>query len=400
MQRVSRIHNVFSKLKQREPMFARLKTPFFLLLEDDQEAHLKMLEHSARGRFEIFYVYKTNLNPRICEMTAQHGFGAEVVNLQEMKRAVRIHGKVLLNGIHKTDEELLFAIRNSKVRIIVDCLEEIQRIAELSSGKRVPVGIRISLPGEWHRYGISSKDLPKAFSSDAIMVEGLHVHNGHEKDFSTDRQNMLYLRKIIQKNRKHLTNMKWVDIGGGFFPGGYGRFSQVRSAAKRLGASFLAKPSIRDFDYKDVLGLLNNIHRFFIRYIVPVCPQEPKLYIEPGMLIANPNIYFITKVVSKKAGYIVVDGGTNNLPVMKGKAHIVVNLSTKGDLRRINGPVSGPLPRFCDVVADYYFGDTAQIGDLIAIADAGAYTYSYAHFFVRPVAHFYTIKDGRIRKIG
>jgi diaminopimelate decarboxylase len=394
-----RLKPLWQKLWQHEKLLKSTETPYFLLHEDDQEEHLKQVEDCARDRFEVFYVYKTNLAKRLAEMTAAHGFGAECVNLAEMKRAVKLHKKVLFNGIHKTEEELRFAVKNNVI-ILIDSLQEAETISKFTKARQ-DVGLRLAIPGAWKRFGVQSEDVEKVLSIQNLKVIGLHVHNGFEKPFSQDISNMDELRKAIMKHRSKLNDLQFVDIGGGYCIGGYRNYSRAEVLIGFLARTsedftMFLRPKARDFDYIDVKRFLDKLYKTYQKKIQSL-GIAAKMYIEPGRLLSNPNVYFVTRVLKTKGKDIIVDGGVNNLPAIGRQKHIVINLDTHGDILHLNsGRVYGPLPNVLDRLSNYYYGDPAHEGDIMIVADVGAYSFSYAYYFVREIAKFYSLKGGKI----
>jgi len=396
----NRILCVFNKLKPIENILSKSKTPFFFLNVDDQDKYLTELEEIAKEKFEVYYVYKTNPIKKMCELAAKHGFGAEVVGKNELMLSLKLHKKIIFNGLYKTDEELMLAIKNKdKVTIILDNLDEIRRIKAFAKGEKIRVGVRISFKGAWERFGLTSDELKDLLKLDIVEVIGLHTHNGIEKGPGYYRDILRSFREIINQN--NLKNLEFVDIGGAFPTGGYRPYSKIKKNILRYadnGKPFdkLLMPRKRDFEYSDIATFLKGVYDEYKESIMPAAPAA-KLYLEPGRLIASPNVYFASKVINIKRESVIVDGGYTNLMPINNEKHIVLNLSTKQDITKLNhARIYGPLPHVSDFLSRYYYGDNVKAGDVVVICDVGAYYHAMASDFIKKKAEFYCLEKNKL----
>lgn len=402
----SRVLTIFDKFKECEPILRKAKTPFFLLEEDDQEKHLQRLEECSKGKFEVFQVYKTNPVKRLCEMGASHGFGAEVVSEKELKLALKLCNKSLLNGLDKSENELRLAIKNkNKVTIIIDNVEEVERIAKLAKGQKVQVGLRISIKGFYERFGLNENEIKEVLNSSNLDVIGIHAHSGISQNIEYYRKLLERMRSIIISNKDKLPHLEFVDIGGAFPIGGYKPFSRKDSLIA-ISTKYLAwldkflMPKPNYFDYVDMTAFLNRVYEEYRKIILSLKFTKPKLYIEPGRLFSSQNTYFVARVIQIKHGEIILDGGyTNLLPIAREK-HLVINISSAAKPDMFNKTnVYGPLPHGADFLSRYYYGDKLKKGDLVMICDVGAYYYSMASNFIRDKAPYYSLSKKKLRRI-
>lgn len=401
-----RVLAVRSKFKEYDRLLRGAKTPFFLLEEEGQEKHLQMLELCSKGKFEIFQVYKSNPIKRICEMGALHGFGAEVVNEKELRLALKFRQKIIFNGLDKTEEELKLAIKNKdRVIIIIDNVEEVERIAKLAKGEKIRVGIRISIRGAWSRFGLTESEIGTVLNSSELEVIGFHVHSGIERDIEYYKKILNIMRQIIINNREKLKKLEFVDIGGAFPTKGYKPYSLTENIVAKCSKycsklDWFLMPKEKEFDYVDMTGFLNKVYDEYKKIIISLEFIQPKLYIEPGRLITSPNIYFIAKVLNIKRDEIILDGGYNNLPPIAREKHIVLNLSSSTDAAKFNkANIYGPLPHVADFLSRYYYGDKLKKGDVVMICDVGSYYYAMASNFIKDKAPFYSLSKKKLRRI-
>lgn len=401
-----RVFAIWDKFKKYEPVLREAKTPFFLLEEDDQEKHLQQLEECCNGKAEVFQVYKTNPVKRLCEMGAAHGFGAEVVSEKELRLALNLCSKVLLTGLDKSENELRLALENkNKVTIIIDNIDEVERIARLAKGQKIRVGLRVSIKGFYERFGLNENEIKEVLNYSSLDVVGLHAHSGISQNIEYYRKLLEKMRSIIISNKDKLPHLKFVDIGGAYPIGGYKPFSRKDSLIA-ISTKYLAwldkflMPKPSDFDYADMTAFLNGVFEEYRKIILSLKFTQPKLYIEPGRLYSSQHTYFVARVMQIKHGGIILDGGYTNLPPIAREKHIVINISSAAKPYRFNKTnVYGPLPHGADFLSRYYYGDKLKKGDLVMICDVGAYYYSMASNFIRDKAHYYSLSKKKFYRI-
>lgn len=394
-----RVIELWRRFKPLENLLKSGKTPFFFLDEQGLRSHLEKLRKSSDGKFEFFYVYKTSHLRKICEIVSEFGFGGEAVNLEEMQVAAALGKKIIFNGLDKSDEELKFAAYNQdKVMMILDNFDEILRLKALFPGKRFNAGLRISIRGPWERFGFREDELEKVFLQDNLSIFGLHVHNGIEMYLPYYKNILKLFRKIIIKHKEKMKDLQFVDLGGAFPIGGYRPYGRLENFIAKsafcqtLFKSFLLpKPS--DFRYVDVETFLGSLYEEYKKIILSIDFVKPKLYLEPGRLAISSNVYFCTKVINIKHNNIILDGAYTNLSSIAKEKHIILNLSSNSEPSKLNQAMCfGPLPHVSDFISRYYFGDTIKKGDILLIADTGAYYHAMANDFVRKKAQFFALK--------
>ncbi|MEG0499620.1 MAG: diaminopimelate decarboxylase, partial [Rikenellaceae bacterium] len=121
--------------------------------------------------------------------------------------------------------------------------------------------------------------------------------------------------------------------------------------------------------------------------------EEQKLHFELGRSLVGQCGELITRVLYNKVSgdgeeLVVVDAGMNDLmrPALYGAKHKIVNLSSKGELRKYT--IVGPICESSDVFSTDIFLSETHRGDLLSIKSTGAYGASMAsNYNMREIAN-------------
>ncbi|XPV69348.1 MAG: carboxynorspermidine decarboxylase [Halarcobacter sp.] len=190
------------------------------------------------------------------------------------------------------------------------------------------------------RLGITKKN----FQEDSLQgVDGLHFHALCEQNVDALEGAL----KNFEKNfGKYLSNMKWVNFGGGHH--------------------------ITRADY-DVLGLINLLKDFKLRY------PHLTVYLEPGEAVGWKTGFLIATVLD------IVDNGMN-LAILdtSAEAHMPDTLampyradirnSGKENEKKYTYRLGGNTCLAGDIIGDYSFDEPLKIGDKIILEDMIHYT--------------------------
>jgi len=126
--------------------------------------------------------------------------------------------------------------------------------------------------------------------------------------------------------------------------------------------------------------------------------DKPTLILEPGRAIVSESIFLLTRIVSKKncsdLTSIVVDAGVNLLPSAYYLKHRIESLRDDGGNSKIPVDIYGPLCMQVDVLGVGVELPDPQIGDILIIHSAGAYSISHSIQFIQPRPGVILIHDG------
>jgi len=338
--------------------------------------HLPTVRERARALQAIgaidqrYYAIKANSHPAILEALVQEGFGLECVSHGELRRVFDTLPELSPRRVLFTpsfaprhEYEAAFALG---VTVTLDNVEALKRWPDTFRGRhlwlRIDLGHgdghheKVNTGGKQSKFGLSTARVDEfvdAARALGISIVGLHAHLGSGVETS---QHWRLMFDELAGFARRIGTVETIDIGGGL-PIPYSADDEPFDLA-RWGAG---------------LAEVRAVHPAF------------RLAIEPGrFLVAESGVLLshATQVIEKdgihRAG---LDAGMNTLvrPALYDAWHDIENLSRLDDAAMGPFDVVGPICESSDV-----FGKRRQLplatepGDVMLIADAGAYGYSMA----------------------
>lgn len=418
--------------RQRRDLLLRaaehVGTPCYVLSEGDLvgQAH-RVCEafDTLDTRAEVFYAYKANDLPCLCQRLHREGIGAEVVSELELRLALELKcDRILFNGPAKSDDELRLAARHAdRVWLHVDHSNEVKRIGRLKLRARQPIRVAVRIDpgpeigGAWRKFGVppetAVKVIRQILRTPGLKWEGLHGHlswNTTPEPYAKLVRIFAHVIKSLSRNeRRHL---RYVDVGGGFYPPGEGvRLPELPAgqaallaeaeSGKRLTTRRVFFPKAADID--QYACRIDQAMKEDILSIAGV-PPDVVVRLEPGRWLVNNAVGIVTTVVTKKGtNTVFVDGGIHltHDGRMQGEYHAVANLSRPGRSAReracrVFGPMCDPL----DCWGDTCWGSAPRVGDHLWIANMGAYGSSSSMRFLFPLAPYVLVTErGSVRRL-
>lgn len=343
----------------------------------------------------ICYAVKANSNLAVLRALAKQGCGADVVSGGELRRALSAGieaKKIAFAGVGKTRDEMRLALEAGIGQFNVESEFEIEQLAAVARdmGKTAPVVFRVNpdVDAQTHakittgkkenKFGIDYNEAPrladKVKSLPSLRLLGLGIHIGSQlMQMSAFGEAFAQLRGLIEALRGKGFDISIADIGGGLGIS----YQSGETAPSPQDLAQMAKKYFADFGCKIVIA--------------------------PGRSIAGNAGVLLTRVIGIKqtAGkrFVIVDAAMNDLlrPTLYEAFHGVI----AEDERRQNGAHSpadlvGPV---CET-GDFLALDRAMpefiAGDLLVLADAGAYGASMAsEYNSRPLAAEVLIDNAR-----
>jgi len=305
---------------------------------------------------------------------------------------------ICLTGPGKSYEELEIAIKNNIV-VSAESSLELHRLDEIGEEimHKPSVLIRVNptftqkragmkMASGSSQFGIDAEQVPellKWVNNSCINLHGFHIYSGSQiLDIDALRYSQTKTFELIKELAHHLKQpIKTINIGGGF---GIPYFSKhqpldLNSVAKNLEALI---PTLTDGN--------------FIQPITPI--------VELGRYIVGESGIYLSEVVDKKVSrgktYLVTNGGMHHQLAASGNlgqknrknfpVYIVNNIdSREKEIVNIVGKLCTPL----DIIGDEIELSKAEVGDIVAIFQSGAYGYSASpiNFLSQPEAGEYLI---------
>lgn len=331
---------------------------------------------------------KANDVPAVIAAVARHGLGANVVSRGEWMAAQRAglaNEQITLEGIGKTPGDLRAAARaardGSPLRwVSLESADEAAALAAIvrrQRGGRLDVVYRLNpdvLPETLAglavgagatKFGLTDTELGGAIEAGGgpdgpLRPRGIHLHIGSQLGaVDAWRDAVRRAVAIAALWRGSIASFDTLDVGGGFpvFEEGVPAPGPDRFAREL--------PAILD--------------------AVPADRRPTRLAIEPGRFLVARAGWLVARVlhVRDRGGrQVVLDAGMTELvrPALYGARHPVVALTRLG--RPLDGPVAleptrveGPICEATDSLGRHDLPPLRR-GDLVAIADAGAYAAS------------------------
>ncbi|KTD41660.1 diaminopimelate decarboxylase, aspartate kinase (fusion of lysA and lysC) [Legionella parisiensis] len=327
----------------------------------------------------LFYAIKANSHPSILKTLEKEGIGFECVSIQELKRISDLFPdidkkRILFTPNFAPKAEYEFAM-NLGCYVTIDNLHPLISWTELFQNRDIIIRIdpgagaghhkHVITGGNESKFGIDQKDIEHLkilTQKNNVRVIGLHSHSG--SGILTPElweQTALMLTSLIEQ----FPNTQFINLGGGL--GIVEKPGQKPLNLQKLDARLLAVKS----------------H----------CPHL-KFWMEPGRFFVAESGVILAKVTQcKEKGevkFIGIETGMNSLirPSLYGAYHEIVNLSRLHEDNAGFSHVVGPICESGDTLGYDRLLPATYEGDIILIANTGAYGYCMSsHYNLRSPAH-------------
>ncbi len=394
-------------------------TPLFVIDENDFKSRIIGWKNALNSNFgesagEVYYASKSFVSVEVAKWIAVAGIGIDVCTGGELAVALAAKfpaNRIEVHGNNKSEEEIRVAIEVGVAKIVVDSMQEIERVDRLAkaANKVQKVLLRITPGVEAHTHeaistahedvkfgfsiasGAAWKAILATQSAANLSLEGLHCHIGSQ--IFENEGFILATTKLLELSAKFRDEFKneltELDLGGGY------------------GIAYLAGD--KTFDPNQVMAALAEL-------VKSECKRHnlkvPKISIEPGRAIAGPTtttLYEVgtTKDVELDGGktrrYIAVDGGMsdNIRPGLYGAKYSALLASRTSSASAITSRLVGKHCETGDIIIrDIDLPSDIAPGDILAIPATGAYGRSmasnYNHMMKPPVI---SVANGAARTI-
>ncbi|MHA1143714.1 MAG: diaminopimelate decarboxylase family protein [Candidatus Helarchaeota archaeon] len=350
------------------------------------EQFLNILKKNIQN-LDVFYSYKTNFQPEICNIIHSHGIHAEVVSRLELKLALdqlNEGAKIILGTPYLTEDLLKMAIEN-KVALI-DVLSQVQltKLVKMinASNSKQEISFRIRpdvhgrklgiLPDEGHL----EKMLDLLGKTSGLELKAIHCHHGTQlmnpHQYAQNVSHVMDAAELIE--RLQGIRIKNFNLGGGFPEAGIMKESLLEEI------SFLIHSLLRERGW-----------------------DSTKIIFEPGRyLVADAGIILATILeheTTPDQHWIRLDVGNHNCPTTSNANYrfFSVEKIRQGHDNRV--VMTGCLPSERDILAmrcPFLPQDLIRVGEHVMIVNAGAYTQSWGLRFPYPMLPQFLVEDGEI----
>ena len=352
-----------------ESLAKKFATPLYCYSLKKIKENIKNFKQNFKRVNPIYcFSIKANSNTKLLNEIKKLGFGADVVSIGELMKALKSgfkSNKIVFSGVGKTAKEISFAIDKKILLINTESKGEILEIEKIAKNKKklVNIGIRlnpntdaktlkqISTGKKENKFGVSEKIFLELIElvkrSKFLNLKCLSVHIGSQILDHRPYERMLnVIQKVISKSK---FNFEYVDLGGGM-----------------------------GIDYEKNNKNLNlrkyatNIEKFLKK-------NNCKIIFEPGRsIIANAG-HLVSEVIYIKEGekknFVIVDAAMNDLmrPALYNAYHRVIPAKKNNQKSQKPYEFVGPICESTDKFSTVKKFQKLKKKDLIVICDVGAY---------------------------
>jgi diaminopimelate decarboxylase len=364
-------------------------TPFYLYsLRQLERNYLRFSDSAKLANISdalICFALKANPNKEILRKLASLGSGADIVSGGELRRALECGidpQKIVFSGVGKQDWEIQEALNAHPDGIYsfnVESIEELRDIAriaqEMKKVARVAFRLNpkvnalthkhISTGFKTHKFGLLKADILDSLefikNDESLNLVGLSIHIGSQLTCMKATEEALFeVGGLALKVSDYLQkNLEFIDVGGG------------------LGIDYAPEDKEKLTTPRQYMDLVSKTitAQFHPRAI-------PRIVFEPGRVIVARAGTFITKVIRTKVSedckFIIVDGGMNDFvrASLYEAYHGIYPALLREGMEKVD--IVGPICETADCFATGREISPVSKGDILAVADAGAYGFSMA----------------------
>jgi diaminopimelate decarboxylase len=358
--------------------------PAYLYSSQSLQSRLNLFvertERAIGRRIDSHYALKANSHEGLLKLMVQKGFGADVVSGGELKIALKAGfapSKIVFSGAGKTKAEVDLAIENQIGQINVESPSELRRIKDRAQAlnQKINVVLRvnpevnaithpyISTGFRDHKFGIDNSLISECLQilrdQKHVSLKGISAHIGSQlKDFSALAEALQKMKVQFEQIKAQGFSLDRMDIGGG------------------VGIHY-------ESDESTDLEILQN----YCQVLQSELQNFPaQIQMEPGRFLVARSGFLCTQIEYIKRTphktFVIVNSGMNHLlrPALYDAFHRIFPLEKReGPSEKVD--VVGPVCESSDFFARGRSLPPLQEGDILAIADSGAYGMSMVSLY-------------------
>ena len=353
-----------------------LETPFLLVDLQQVRGNLRRLRAALPGA-DVYYAVKANPHPAILRALAEEGCGFEISSRGELDLVESLgarQGLVSSNPIKPPS----FVERAAEVGVeafAIDSPDEVVKIARAAPGAAVYVRLLVDNSGsEWplaRKYAVDPEtavDLLVQAADLGLNPRGTTFHVGSQCRVATSWLDALDTTAVVwEAAERRGLRLDLLNIGGGF-----------------------------PVQHTRPIPQVEEIGEVVRRGIAERFPAKIQVALEPGRMIVGDAAVLGASVIGKARrgaeDWVYLDVGVFNglMETIEGFAYEFLT-SARGI--RSSVVLAGPSCDSVDVISESVALPDLAVGDRLYVANAGAYTLSYAsHFNGWPPPTVYTLE--------
>ena len=393
-------------------------TPLYVFDTAIIRSRCKELRETFLNRWDntkVRYAGKAFLIRAMAKLIHEEGIGLDVVSEGELYTALSAGFPpcdIEMNGNAKSRREIQYAVESGVGRIIADHPDEIRTIEEFAAKagrvQRVMIRVAPGVDAHTHKYiatgstdskfGVPADSREGSMLTEAIKFArtcghvdmiGLHFHVGSQlfdtEDYTKSLEVILRLMKDLKDNLNFTTHE--LNMGGGFG-------AVINPSVPAMKSEFYTEPMMRT--------LVDGCKNYGL--------EIPCAILEPGRWIiseAGITLYTVENVRElPEITYIAVNGGMSDNPryaLYQAEYNAVKVDDIDGEIYRpSNGGKVSIVGKCCesgDILIDDAEIQRVKAGDVIALFNTGAYTFSMSSTYnclPRPAVIFAENGEARV----
>jgi diaminopimelate decarboxylase len=345
----------------------------------------------------LHYALKANSTFALVQLLRSLGSAADANSIWEIevaRRAGYTPSELVFTGVGKSREELERAVPLGLKAINVESEGELARIEAIAQAlgqpARVAVRLNPDIDAKSHPHistglKINKFGVPVDIAESLLAAIGrrpflklvaVHVHIGSQVITIDPLQRAArFIAGVAHRLQAHGVPLEYVDVGGG------------------LGISYDGSEVVTARHYVDAL-------------VSEIAPTGLPIVVEPGRSIVGPAGTLLARVIDVKprnavSDFAVIDAGMTELmrPALYNAFHRIEPVSPR-DRAPQQYEIVGPVCESSDVVGRDRTLPGLEVGDLVAIHDAGAYGAAMAsNYNRRPLPPEVLVDNGEWRVI-
>jgi len=357
-------------------------TPLYVYSAESIRRAYRALDEAFNGYpHRVHYALKANSSLAVVRVLADIGSAVDANSIGEIELALRAGfqpSDIVFTGVGKTPDEIDRAVALQLKAINAESAGELERIdrAAQARGTRVRVALRvnpdinsgthphISTGLHVNKFGVPLEQARAIYrrmvSQPGLQPVGIHVHLGSQIVTLDPLQKAASMVvRLAAELREVGVQIEYVDLGGGLGISYDG--SRVPDASQYASA---------------VLPILR--------------PSGLAVVLEPGRLLVGAACALVTRIVDIKDSpggrqFAVIDGSMTELirPALYGAFHRIEAVTPR-DARELPYDIVGPVCESSDAFGQDRRFAALEVGDLMAILDAGAYGSAMGSNYNRP----------------
>jgi len=379
--------NIMIDLIPLNEILRSYSTPVMIFLENRIRENIRIFKDAFNKYFKncsIFYSFKANFLPEICNIVHSEGLGAELVGLPELNMALKLgfpSEKIIVGGPYLTNELIEKSISNNVQEIIVYNLNDLMKIDSIAKKYEEIQNICLRINSQKYNSKLGIEFNKK----EIIKLKNLLKRCKNIKlstvlsHFTTQMNNAEQFKKNIQvlaETIKDFTRedifIENINIGGGFPEASIMPENQLDKIAFEINTTL----TNYEIDYKN-------------------------LYIEPGRYFIGDTGIFLTEIINvTEDRWIFLNIGNHICPKFARSSLRFYNTSQIHHPHKFKTSIAGIMPTDQDVLAkDYFFTEVLEEGDIVLVTNVGAYTLTFSNRFPYKLPPILLVKGSNIRKI-